>query len=234
MYAPRRHSRRLLLPPGWVALGFLLLLACQALLSHRRQMLQERVLSLVMPFYSEKQAKKYETLEEHYAIGAYKPLASLLGVPHWRIINLTGKPLNDFFATAAIEPAVQALKKDTSSAGIQVVFTTGATYGNLVQLLNSMQRQKDEKYWLDIHGTTPILYSMGKAIKSKPIVMRSTPVSYQQDFCGTRDYQIIPPVTPVKTSLLEQPAFWRPALLLLLALIALSLYFLARPRPSLR
>lgn len=202
MHIPRRHSRRLLLPPGWVALGFLLLLGYQALLAHRRQMLQERVLSLVMPFYSEKQANKYKTLE-HYGIGAYKPLASLLSAPHWRIINLAGKPLNDFFATAATETAVQALKNDTSSAGIHVAFTVGATYCNLVQLLNVMQRQKDEKYWLDIHENTPVLYSIGKAIKSKPVTKKRTPVSYQRDFCGTRDYQIIPQVIPVEISLLE-------------------------------
>jgi hypothetical protein len=236
MHAPRRHARRLLLPPGWVTLGFLLLLGCQALLAHRRQLLQERVLSLVMPFYSEKQAKKYETSEEHYDIGAYKPLSSLLSAPHWRISNLTGKPLNDFFAIATIETAVQALKNDTSSTGIHVCFTTGATYGNLVQLLNVMQRQEDEKYWLDIHGITPILYSVGKAIKSKPIIIikKSTPVSYEQDFCGTRDYQIIPPVAPVKINLLEQLTFWRPALLLLILLSTLSIYRLARPRPSIR
>jgi len=33
MYVPRRHYRRLLLPPGWVALRFLLLLGCQVLLA---------------------------------------------------------------------------------------------------------------------------------------------------------------------------------------------------------
>lgn len=35
LFLPRRYYRRLLLPLGWVALGFLLLLGCQALLSHR-------------------------------------------------------------------------------------------------------------------------------------------------------------------------------------------------------
>ncbi|MGI4736024.1 MAG: hypothetical protein ACRYG7_12685 [Janthinobacterium lividum] len=49
MFLPRRHYRRLLLPPGWVALGFLLLLGCLALLSHRQQLRLENVLQLTMP-----------------------------------------------------------------------------------------------------------------------------------------------------------------------------------------
>jgi hypothetical protein len=234
MYAPRRHSRRLLLPPGWVALGFLLLLGCQALLAHRRQLRQERILQLVMPFYSKEQAQAYEEYGRHYSIGAYKPLAGLINTPRWCTISLTGKPLNDFLSITTFKANVLALARDTSSAGIQVSFAPGATYGSLLRLLDIMESLGYGKYWFDIHGKEPIFYSIGRAVKSKPIIKESSPRTYRQDFCGTSDYQIRPDAVPTRPTSSELLHSWQPATLLFAALSILNIYRLARSRPSLR
>ena len=48
-YLPRRHRRRLLLPPGWVALAGLLLLGCLALRPWQERLKRQVVLELTMP-----------------------------------------------------------------------------------------------------------------------------------------------------------------------------------------
>jgi len=45
----RRFRRPLLLPPGWVALGFLLLIGCLLLQAHWRQLRLVNVVQLTMP-----------------------------------------------------------------------------------------------------------------------------------------------------------------------------------------
>jgi hypothetical protein len=146
---------------------------------------------------------------------------------------LTGKPLNDFLAITTFEANVPALARDTSSAGIQVSFVSGATYGSLVRLLDIMESLGYGKYWLDIHGKEPVFYSVGRAIRSKPIIKENSLSTYRQDFCGTRDYQIISEVAPAEPIhyLLNS---WQFTALLFTVISALSFCRLARSRPSLR
>jgi hypothetical protein len=158
MHAPRRHSRRLLLPPGWVALGFLLLLGCQALLAHRRQLRQESMLQLTMP-YTEAQAKKRHQEGVSYSVMFYMPLSYVSTRRNWHTAQLIGKPMNDFINIELVEKAVRTIQADTSHVGsVRVYLHPGASYASLVYLLDMMNRLNQREYWFDIEHQPATFY----------------------------------------------------------------------------
>ena len=162
MYVLRRHSRRLLLPPGWVALGFLLLLGCQALLAHRQQVQGERAIQLRMP-----PLKPVERIERNIRQDASLPYLSERELDHarpWRTIDFTGKPLNDFMNTATIDVALQTMNADTSQAGgVRIRFRASATYSNLIEALDLVKLNGQQKYFLDIRHNPVTLYAITDA-----------------------------------------------------------------------
>jgi hypothetical protein len=170
MYMPRRHYRRLFLPPGWVALGFLLLLGCQVLLAHRGQLRLLNVLQLAMPVLEEIAEKRQ--LEKNSSIYLFsKPLASIKTATHWQDAALIGKPFSDSVNKATIEAAVLAIQADKGHArGVRVHLGRKATYSNLVSLLDMMDRLNYPRYWLDIEHQPTTFYAVnGKAIKRRSI-----------------------------------------------------------------
>lgn len=167
MHAPRRHTRRLLLPPGWVALGFLLLLGCQALLAHRRQLQVPNILRLQMPI-----PERMATALNHNAYAKdfklfTKPLADIKPETRWNTINFNGKKLNDFVNGATVATAVQSADADTVHAtGVKVYFQSGTTYSSLVAILDLMKRTGHQSYWFDIeHQPTAFYIVNEQAIK---------------------------------------------------------------------
>jgi hypothetical protein len=169
MYVPRRHTRRLLLPPVWVALGFLLLLGCQVLQIDKR-LRPENVLQLTMPML-EKVARGKQKAGEPYTYLFTSPLASIKTATHWQETTLVGKPANDLVKEAAIEASVLAIQADKSHArGVRIRLGGSATYRNLVSLLDIMLRLDHQRYWLDIeHRPTTFYIVNGKAIKTRKI-----------------------------------------------------------------
>ncbi len=237
MYVPRRHSRRLLLPPGWVALGFLLLLGCQALLAHRRQISVYHKLELAMPIPENMAAKTYHA---PYVKAFTKPLADIKPATRWNIINLNGRKLHDFVNSALIATAMQGIDADaTQAAGVKICFQTGATYGNVVAMLDLMNRLSYPRYWLDIEHQPTAFYAVNSQAV-KPI--KEGPTLKYLPFCispVSEEYE--PPVPTPSSWQIAQQNFdnlwqqnWRPVALLIAAIAALSFYRLARPRPSLR
>ncbi len=238
MYAPRRYSRRLLLPPGWVALGFLLLLGCQALLAHRRQLRQYGAIQLTMPV-PEKMAVKYPT---YYGIALFPSLWSRIKrETRWDNINLNGGKLNDFVNDVVTANAVQAVRIDTAHArGVRIYFRPGTTYRNLVSVLDLMNRLEHPRYWLDIEHSHTVFYVVNKKA-IKPVTQVGEVVSYSALGCCVRMEKYEPPILAPSfwqiaqrdfVSIWQQP--WRLIAILIAALATLSIYRLARPRPSLR
>jgi hypothetical protein len=168
MYLSRRHYRRLLLPPGWVALGSLLLLGCQVLLTHRRQLLPKAVLQLAMPVL-EKVAAKQQRKGNSTGYLFSNPLASIKTATHWQDAALIGRPAKDSVSEAAIEAMVTAMQADNGHArGVRVRLSTGATYSNLVSLLAMMNRLNQPKYWFAIEHQPLTFYAVNdKAVKSR-------------------------------------------------------------------
>lgn len=148
MYAPRRYTHRLLLPPGWVALGFLLLLGCQALQTHRWQMKVDYKLELPMPIL-ERVAAKYPVGDIMRKFS--KPLSQVRRETHWHTVHFNGGKLNHFINNAVITNAVRSMQAEAANAsGVRVCFQPGTTYAELVNLVDLMNRLSQRRYWLDI------------------------------------------------------------------------------------
>jgi hypothetical protein len=239
MKMPRRVRRRLLLPPGWVALGFLLLLGCQALQPWQRQLRQMSVLQLTMPKLKLTPADVENHGKEYQII--YKPLAELNKLRPWYDTEFTGKELPDFFSAAATESAIQKIIADTSHAGgVRIRFWPGATYANLVEVLDIMNRTNQKKYWMDIRNSPITLY----AITDKPAHGKSPLILTCGFTCGMRYINAALPIKEVSfqsrltkfwkelSVLVHQP--WQAVTLWLAILSGLSLWRLLHPKMSRR
>ena len=235
MIIPRRVRRRLLLPPGWVALGFLLLLACQALQPWARQLKRWNVLQLTMPvlrpdtsfinFY-----KRARIPYRDYASESPNRLAKLRP---WHDAEFRGASLADFLNAAVTESAVRSIIADSSRAGgVRIRFWPGATYANLVNVLEVMNHTGQRKYWLDIRNHPTTLY----AITDEPTSVKPALVFS----CGTRymENNPVPKVIDIQevasrfgkelASLASQP--WQAVTWWLAILSSLSLWKLIQPK----
>jgi hypothetical protein len=171
MYMPRRHYRRLLLPPGWVALGFLLLLGCQLVVKNRTRVLPENVVQLTMPVLEKVAEEKYKNVDPYVYLFA-KPLARIKTATHWQDATFIGKPYPGSMNKARVEAMVLATQADFGHArGIRIRLGKGATYSNLVSLLDVMMWLNQKKYWLDIeHQPTTFYVVNDKAVKTSRIM----------------------------------------------------------------
>ena len=160
MLVPRRMRRRLLLPPGWVALGFLLLLGCQALQPWAGQLKQWNVMQITMPRMSIRlKPEEGQQYKKDYSM-PYMALPELNKIRPWHDAEFKGELLSDFFNAATTESAIRKIIADTSHAGgVRIRFLPGATYANLVKVLDIMNYTNQKKYFLDIHHRPTTLYT---------------------------------------------------------------------------
>ena len=159
MIISRRVRRYLLLPPGWVALGALLLLGYWQIRYWERQLRPMRVVQLTMPA----RRLKPETLQllgKEYA-AAYMTPAELDAFRPWYSTEVKGRKIPDFFNIAATESALRKIIADTGHVnGVRIRFLPGATYANLIEVLDIMNRIDQKKYWLDIRHRPVTLYAI--------------------------------------------------------------------------
>jgi hypothetical protein len=225
----------LLLPPGWVALGFLLLLGCQALLAHRQQLQQYGVMQLRMP------AIKPDTtmarlMTKDYDI-PYRSLSELDAARKWHTVDYWGRFLTDADNARYIKTAVQLIKADSAhDGGVRIRLHEHATYANLVEVLGIMDICKQPRYFLDIRNQPTTLY----AITNKYVPVKSNTYSMVGECVLYNDVSIPTPPVPTWEQILSRDISslwqkaWRLSTLLFIGLSALSIYRLTRPRPSLR
>ena len=154
MRVSRRVRRRLLLPPGWVALGFLLLLGCQALRPWAGQLRQWNVMGVTLPAFHVNKSAPWNAV-------FYQSPKQLSSFWPWQDAAFTGNKLADFLNAASTESAIRQIMADTSHAGgVRIRFLPGATYANLVKVLDIMNYTDQKKYWLDIHHEPTTLYAI--------------------------------------------------------------------------
>ncbi|RZJ86791.1 MAG: hypothetical protein EOO60_13005 [Hymenobacter sp.] len=227
MYAPRRHVRRLLLPPGWVALGFLLLLGCQALLTHRRQLQPYSVMQLAMlPLQPDKAISR--------RVPVYGSITELNKFRPWRDAEFTGTSIKDFINAASAETAIEAIKADTGQAGgVRIRFGQHATYSNLIRVLDMMNYLNQKIYWLDIRHNPTTLY----AITNKYVPIKSSAFPALGCLLYNDVFLPSPPAPTWRQLLIKEIAgiwqqAWRLTTLLFIVIIVLSIYRLAYLRPT--
>lgn len=232
---PHRSRRPLLLPPGWVALGFLLLLGCLALRAHWRQLRLVNVLQITMPplkpdtamltFYREHRIK-YGIAEYNPYIdaGAKNALAKINRMRPWHTVDFGGQPLADFFGAQVIESTIRAINADSGHAGgVRIRFRAGATYANLVKVLAIMNDTDQKKYWFDNQHRPAAWY----AITNKELPRRLRQPLLECGCCNA--VMKMPPSPPFWQRFWGEyrPLAWRLPWLLLLALEALTIYKLS-------
>ena len=174
LYLPRRHRRKLLLPPGLLALAGLLWLGSMAVGTWREKLMRRSVMELTMPtIHIDRNNPMY---------GKHSPL---LLSPHalnrfrvWRDIYFNGQLKNDSINLLKLNRAVVYMQAHaTGATGIRVRFSLQAKYANLISTLNSMLKYDVQKYWLDIkHQPTTFYTFTARPVTGKPEFV---------DFCGT-------------------------------------------------
>lgn len=238
MYVSRRHTRRLLLPPGWVALGFLLLLGCQLLLAHWRQMQVTTVLQLQMPVL--------ERVAATYPVGNImrkfsNTLSRIKRETNWHTVYFDGDKLSQFMNDAEVAKAMSSIAADNTHArGVRIYFRPGTTYGNLVSLLDLINRLGHQRYWFDVEHQPTTFYAVNsqalRPIREEGLTPRYVPLcmspivgKYEPPISVPSSWQI---AQQDFADLWQQP--WRLSTILIATIAALNVYRLARPRPSLR
>lgn len=237
LHSPHRYHRPLLLPPGWVALGWLLLLSCLLLQGHWRQLRLVNALQITMPplkadtsliaFYKvHGRGRNAADYSPYTDVGDKNALVKIDRMRPWHTIDFGGQPLADFFNARAIESVIRLINADSSHAGgVRIRFRAGATYANLVKVLDIMNCADHKKYWLDNHRRRPATFY---AITNKELPKDT--VQKLAFICGNHYQVILPPPAPFWQRFLAEymPPAWRLPWLLLLAVGALSAYQLGR------
>lgn len=225
MFLPRRRQRRLLLPPGWMALGFLLLLGCLALLTHRRQLLLPNVMQMTIPPLQPSKANSW-------GVPVYGTIAELNRFRPWHDADFMGTPISDFLATETIKIAIRTINADFSHAGgVRIRFQQQATYGNLVDVLDMMNVENQKKYWFDFRHQPFTLY----VITDRRLPFKASSNGGEVFSCGGvfiqhfekplpefTFQQLLNELRQAASTLWQQD--WQPSILLLAAISSLSFY----------
>ena len=149
-HLPRRHRRRLLLPPGLVALAGLLLLGCLALRPWQERLTRHSVLQLTLP-----------TLQARHNVlaGVFEP-EKLPEFHEWYDSYLDGSQSGDARRAAGITGQAAAMQtRPDRDQRLRVQLGPQATFAEMVFLLNTMGRFNIKKYAFDIRKEAVTFYA---------------------------------------------------------------------------
>ena len=157
-YLPRRHRRKLLFPPGLLALAGLLWLGVVTLNGHPERLVWPNVIQLnMLPI--EGLARQYYSEE---SLSWPRPLNSLEKIAafrHWSDVKFTENLRANLIEQTHLIAALKCVQSDTLHAGgIRIRFTTAARYKDLIFSLDLVMRKNVKKYWLDIQHGPATLY----------------------------------------------------------------------------
>lgn len=159
-YLPRRHRRRLLLPPGLLALAGLLLLGCLHISLNSRLKKQVAITLFVPPLH----------LASDSVLRTIWPSPNELArLRVWRVYQLTGNPASDTISMRRILRYLSTLPACTPSDtvnGSKVVFGKNSKYAGFIRIISSLARWDVNKYVFETRISPPVLYILEN--KPKP------------------------------------------------------------------
>lgn len=233
MYFPRRYRRKLLLPPGLLALGFLLLLGCMRIAPDSR-LKPYGVIQLNMPALFPEQSvpsymKEWLPYQSQNYIDKFRD---------WDVVQLTGNLLHDSLSLIQAETLITDYQHDTLHArGLRIQLYSKTRYTSLVRAIDLMYIHNMKKFWLDIQHHPTTLY----VFTDKLTLANAVPIA---SVCGggIRIPALLEPLpfwqwlenwvtafqAPKTWQPLADPA-WRNSLYLLLLLSLVSIWKMARP-----
>lgn len=217
---PRRQRRRLLLPPGLLALAWLLWLGCVAVPQLRGVRVQHVMEVTFTPLRPDPALQDEITHSSPATIAAFRP---------WQTFAVTGNLLEDYFALRNAQAVFRRLETAPNhDRGIQVRIGQEASYSSLVQLLDWCNVYGMKKYWVDLRHEPTTFYTF--TTKSKPITNIRPHSPPNLIMCGTvvefDNKRESPSWLEAKLQLWNSD--WRNSTLLLLLLGAVSAYRLGR------
>lgn len=160
-YSPRRHRRRLLFPPGLLALAGLLWLGCVYI---RQDSRLQPVAAIPFFVYALNPPPCNEAIP-----GLWESPKHLAGLRVWRQYQLTGHVSSDTSAMRNILRYLSTLRARTASDtiyGAKVIFGTYSKYGDLVKIISELTRRDVKKYAFETRISQPVLYILEN--KPKP------------------------------------------------------------------
>ncbi|MFC7669658.1 hypothetical protein ACFQT0_21525 [Hymenobacter humi] len=162
LYLPRRHRRKLLFPPGLLALAGLLWLGSVEIEPWREQLKPRYAIRMTMPIRPRIDAMSGPTI-----LWMAPNPDSLLRRDMWREGTLTGNSKLDGRQQQKITEHLRAILSDTlHDGGLRVRLEQTSRYANLIFLFDLMMRQNVKKgYWLDITRSPTTFYVITKAHK---------------------------------------------------------------------
>ena len=159
----RRYRRRLLFPPGLLALAGLLWLGCVVVGANAERLKRWYVLQLTMPIPQPS--------------GTGPSIKFFLSNPDtvcrtcaWKETYLTGiGDSTEKQEITRVENTVHAMMNDVGNgSGVRIHFAQTVRFKHLIFVLNTLERENVKKYWLDIYHFPTTLYAFNEPPASIP------------------------------------------------------------------
>ncbi|MBC6988652.1 hypothetical protein [Hymenobacter sp. BT491] len=183
MHTLRRHRRKLLFPPGLLALGFVLLLGCMQIAKHSH-LRRHSVMVITMPPLQPR---------NFWDPTIYLPQENLNKFRKWDDMVVNGNHTHDSLALLAAYSLTSGYQQDTAHArGLRVYFTDKARYGSLVRLFDIMNINSMQKYWLDIRRAPTAFYAFTDRRSPYSDSVKRSKDSLPIISCGRSDYHFTP------------------------------------------
>lgn len=231
MYFPRRYRRKLLFPPGLLALTFLLLLGCMQIAKDSR--LKPRgIMQLNMISLHPDKSLPNQLL--------YPSKREIEKLRRWDDLTLTGNTVRDSLTLLEANNLISNYQQDIlHEKGLRISFHNRARYRSIVKTLDIMTLNGMKKYWFDMRHDPIIFY----AITSNP----QSSVGNLPPCGGVVDYCWVPSEPVISLSFwqwldkwatsLREPETWQPladplwrnSLYLFLLLALISIWKIAKP-----
>lgn len=168
LYIPRRHRRKLLLPPGLLALAFLLLVGCGVI----APIVKERTKAVLQATFP----------NSHSTANIYSPTTKQLEDRRsWVDFKITGNKLFDWYSWQQAQQRIKASVNNSDTLkGTRIYFHKGASYRYMITTLSYMNTVSVERFTFDLRPTMSILYILdGK----RPARKATRPIPFFS--CGT-------------------------------------------------
>lgn len=171
LYIPRRHRRKLLLPPGLLALAFLLLVGC----------------GVIAPIVKERTKAVHQAAfppSRSSANNNWPTTQQLVNRRQWESFEITGNKLFDWLNW---QQAQQRIKESVNNLdtlkGTRIYFHQESKYRYIITALDYMHRVSVERYTFDLRSTVPTLY----VLDGKKPVSKAKQMGKFMFICGTPD-----------------------------------------------
>ncbi len=194
----RRHRRKLLLPPGLLALAGLLWLGSVTVGSWREKLTRWTVVQLTMPSKPDSDTISHGL----YPINRRIPFlySQLFTLYRWQDVLLDGTAAHDSASILTIAKAIATMRADTvPNCGIRVELTPQVKYRTFVQLLDLMAAMNQRKYMFDTYHGPFALYVLVDEYQPQPTELTDFPMRWR---CGTMHYQM------PTTYQADKPRYW--------------------------